>query len=215
MPDSSTSATVSNEESATPSGPPRKRSKQGHGSRVYANFRSAVTSIQIHRRYSLLAASGVFIGAMVVMATSIVVQSSNILFSLHLYAQVVKVLLVSIGAVSFVSGGLIMRSVLLAAEIERLREFGIRLVIGARRRDICTQLLFEVLLLSVTGGVSGSVCGLLIGFVLTSLLRLPFIVHPVLMVLLASASIVPGPMCALYPVLRASHVDPERMLRSG
>jgi ABC-type antimicrobial peptide transport system permease subunit len=149
-----------------------------------------------------------FVGAMVVMATAIVVQSTNTLFSFRLYAQLVIILLVSIGAISFV----IMLNILLSAGIERSREFDMRLVVGARRRDVRNQLLFEALFLSVIGGVSGSVCGLLTGFVLTSLLGLPYILHPVSLVLLVSASVVSGTLGGVYPAVRVSHRDLERML---
>ncbi len=208
----STSSAPSQEKSEPSSTAGKTRPKQGHGSRTYANFRSAIASICTHRRYGLLAVSGVFIGAMVVMATDIVTHSTNTLFSLRLYAQVITMLLVSIGGVSFIAGALIMMNILLAEGIERAREFGMRLVVGARRRDIRSQLLFEALLLSVIGGASGSACGLLIGFVLTSLLRLPYTVHPVSLVLLVGTSVASGMLGGVYPALRVSRLDVERML---
>ena len=183
----------------------RTRPKQGYGSRTYANFRSAIASLRTHRHSSLLAVSGVFMGAMVVMATDIVVQSTTTLFSLHLYAQVITILLGSIGGVSFVAGGLILMNILIAAGSERSREFCIRLVVGARRHDIRNQLLFEAFLLSVIGGVSGSACGLLAGFVLTSLLQLPYTMHPAVMGLLVSTSVVSGTLGGIYPAVRVSH----------
>ncbi len=200
----STSSAPSQEESASSSGADRTRPKQGHGSRAYANFWSAIASIGAHRRSSLLAVSGVFIGAMVVMASAIVIQSTTTLFSLALYGQVIQILLVGIGGVSFVAGGLILMNMLLMEGVERSREFGMRLVIGARRRDIRNQLLFEALLLSVSGGVSGSACGVLIGFVLTSLLHLSWSVQPIPLVLLVSASVVSGTLGGVYPAVRVS-----------
>jgi len=195
----------SSAESAVSSSVGRTRPKQGHGSRTYANFRSALAAIWMYKRSSFLAVSGVFIGAMIVMATDRVVQSTNTLFSLHLYAQVATLLLVSIGGVSFTAGGLILMSIFLVEGIERSQEFAMRLVVGARRRDLRDQLLFEALFLSVIGGVSGSTCGLLAGFLFTFLLHLPWIMHPVSLVLLVSASVVAGTLGGVYPAVRSSH----------
>ena len=200
----STSPVPSQKESEPSSGTGRTRPKRGSGSRTYANFRSAIASIWTYRRSSLLAISGVFVGALVVMTTDIVVQSTDTLFSLHLYAQVIAILLVSIGGVSFAAGGLILMNVFLAAGIERSQEFSIRLVVGARHRDIHAQLLFEVLLLSIIGGVSGSVCGILTGFALTVALSLPCIVHPVSLLLLVSTSVVAGIVGGIYPAARTA-----------
>jgi putative ABC transport system permease protein len=151
---------------------------------------------------------------MVVMTTDMVIQSTDTLFPLHLYTQLITILLVSITGISFAAGSFIMMNVLLAAGIERLWEFGIRLVIGARRRDILYQLLFEAFLLSTVGGVSGGACGLLIGFALTSLLGVPYAMHPVPIVLLIGASVISGTVGGLYPALKAAQQSVERMLHS-
>lgn len=212
MPELSALSPVSQEEHAPSTCVEGMRSRQGNGSRTYANFSSAITSMRMHQRGSLLAISAIGLGAMLVMAMAILVQGANTLHVTHVYTRVMTILLVSIGGGAFAGGGLIMMNILLAEGMERAREFGIRLVVGARRRDIRDQFLFEALLLSLIGGVSGSGWGLLIGFLLTSLFQLPFIVDPMLTALLVSASVVPGIVGGLHPALKISHLNFERVL---
>jgi ABC-type antimicrobial peptide transport system permease subunit len=166
-----------------------------------------MAAIWIYKRNSLLAASGVFSGGMVVLATDTVIRSTHALFALHLYAQVITILLISSNGIAFVSASLIMINGMHMAGIGRAWEFGMRLVIGARRRDILYQLLCEAFLLSVIGGVSGSMLGLLIGFVLTVLLHLPWIVQPVSLGLLISAAVISGTIGGLYPALKIAQQD--------
>ncbi len=203
MPDIATAAPVVVAEKAVAREVLGKRPRQGSGSRIYASFRSAIASLLAYRNEGLRAMMSVFSAAMVVMVTYMLLYDAHALLHIHFNAQERLLLLVGIGGVSFAAGGLIMMKVLLTLGKERSREFAVRLVVGARRCDVRNQLLFEVLLLSVIGGISGSACGLFSGFVLTLLLRLPLSVHPVQLLLLVGASIVPGIVCGLYPVRRA------------
>jgi FtsX-like permease family len=224
MPDISTSAPVSTQEKGTTAAPVSTQEKgtaaktggirprQGSGSRMYANFSSAITALRTDPRYGLQAMTAVFSAAMVVMATYILLYYGPTLLYMHLNAQTKMLLLASISGISFAVGGLIMMKVLLTAGRERSREFAIRLVVGARRCDVRNQLLFEVLLLSVVGGISGNACGLCIGFVLTLLLQLPFSVNSVQLLLLISASFVPGIVYGLYAVQRILGQDFAQVL---
>jgi hypothetical protein len=224
MPDISTSAPVSNQEKVTTAAPVSNQEKitaaktggirprQGSRSRMYANFSSAITVLRTRPRYGLQAIAAVFSAAMVVMATYILLYYAPMLFHMHLNVQMRMLLLASISGISFAAGGLMMMKVLLKVGGERSREFAIRLVVGARRCDVRNQLLFEVLLLSVAGGVSGNVCGLCIGFVLTLLLQLSFSVNPVHLLLLISASVIPGIVYGLYSVRRILGQDFAQVL---
>ena len=62
-------------------------------------------------------------------------------------------------------GGIVVMNMMLASVTERTREIGIRLAIGATRRDILTQFLFEALLLTIAGGI----CGVTFAFLLIEL----------------------------------------------
>ncbi len=214
MPELSTVSPASVEEQADASSAGGVRPRQGKGSKTYANFSSAITSLLAYRRSSLLAILAILIGAMLVMAMAILIQGANTPFATRLYARVMTILLISIGGGVFVASGLILMNIQLAVGMERSREFSIRLVVGARRCDIRNQILFEALLLSLIGGASGSGWGLLIGFLFTLLLQLPFVINPLVIVFLVSASVVPGIACGFYPALKIAHQDFERMLRA-
>lgn len=212
MPDSATVAPAVELEKVPATKVLGKRPRQGSGSKLYANFRSAIASLLAYRYYGLRAIASVFSAAMVVMVTYILLYYAYTMLHIDLNVQERMLLLVGVSGISFAAGCLMMMKVLLTLGKERSREFAVRLVIGARRCDVRDQLLFEVLLLSVAGGVSGSICGLCSGFVLIWLLQLPLSVHPVQLLMLVGASIVPGIVCGLYPVRRVLGLDVVQML---
>ncbi|MBA2396547.1 MAG: FtsX-like permease family protein [Ktedonobacteraceae bacterium] len=211
MPDSA-SSTYAAPDLEKASQPVEKRPRQGSGSRTYANFRSAISTLRIQRRYTFQAIASTFSAATIVMALYILQYHTNTLLHHHVNVRVRLLLMAGIGAVSFATGGLIMGKVLLKVGRKRTREFGIGLVIGARHCDIRNQLLFEALFLNVAGGVLGNACGLCIGFAVIALLQLPFIVDPMLLLLLVGVSIVPGLLCSFYAIRKILRMDFENAL---
>ena len=75
-----------------------------------------------------------------------------------------SVLLASVALVSLVTGGIGILNIMLVSVTERTKEIGIRMAVGARRRDILLQFLFEAMGLSVFGGVAGVMLGLVAAF---------------------------------------------------
>ena len=75
-----------------------------------------------------------------------------------------------VGVVSLVTGGIVIANILLASVEQRTREIGLRMSIGARRRDILQQFLLEALML----GLLGASAGVLVGLGLPLLARLLF-----------------------------------------
>jgi ABC-type antimicrobial peptide transport system permease subunit len=79
-------------------------------------------------------------------------------------ARTLSVLLASVALVSLVTGGIGILNIMLVSVTERTKEIGIRMAVGARRRDILLQFLFEAMGLSVFGGVAGVMLGLVAAF---------------------------------------------------
>ncbi|MGH2517217.1 MAG: ABC transporter permease [Ktedonobacterales bacterium] len=141
-------------------------------------------------------------------------NAAQLVATAQTFAQTLTFLLVGIAAISLLVGGIGIMNIMLVSVTERTREIGIRIAIGARRRDIRNQFLIEALTLSGVGGVIGIGIGLTLGSILSSAFGLPFAfsVVPVLLAFVVSAGI--GIVFGLYPAVRASHLDPIEALRT-
>ena len=128
--------------------------------------------------------------------------------------QILTALLVGIAAISLTVGGIGIMNIMLVSVVERTWEIGIRMSIGARRRDIRSQFLIEAILLCLIGGLVGLLLGLLIGWAVTRASQLPFVVTPVTLLLPFCVSTGIAIVFGLYPAIRASHLDPIEALRT-
>ncbi len=121
---------------------------------------------------------------------------------------------VALAAVSLVIGGIGIANVMIISVTERTREIGVRLAIGARRRDVLLQFLLEAGFLSVCGGILGVALSLGLGLLLKLVLTGSSAVPPAWAVGagIASALIV-GLVAGFLPARRASRMDPVEALR--
>ncbi len=123
------------------------------------------------------------------------------------------VVTIGVAAISLLVGGIVIMNIMLVSVTERTREIGIRMALGARRRDILSQFLVESTTLSLSGGLVGIVLGgglaLLVGAIspLPAALSLP----AVLMGILMSTGV--GVFFGSYPAVRAARLDPIEALR--
>jgi ABC-type antimicrobial peptide transport system permease subunit len=123
-------------------------------------------------------------------------------------SAVLTVLLIGIAAISLAVGGIGIMNIMLVSVTERTREIGIRIAVGARRRDIRNQFLVEAVMLSAVGGVIGIILGLGGGLALTLGLKLPFVLSPIPALVAFSVSAAVGIAFGLYPAVRAARLDP-------
>ncbi|MCU0659340.1 MAG: ABC transporter permease [Polyangiaceae bacterium] len=122
-------------------------------------------------------------------------------------------LLASIAAVSLLVGGIGIMNIMLVSVTERTREVGLRMAIGARRRDILAQFLTEALVLSAIGGLLGVGIGLLVAQQLASRFGWQTLVRPDIVLTSVVFSGVVGIVFGLYPARKAASLDPIEALR--
>ena len=122
-------------------------------------------------------------------------------------AKQMSTLLISVAAIVLIVGGIGIMNVLFVSIKERTREIGILKSIGARRRDILLEFLLEAIVISVGGGVIGTVLGMaampLLG--LLSISALPTVEGALLGLIFSMAT---GTFFGYYPALKASRLKP-------
>ncbi|MFQ5509936.1 MAG: ABC transporter permease [Leptospirillia bacterium] len=128
-------------------------------------------------------------------------------------ARVFTWLLGSIASVSLLVGGIGIMNIMLVSVTERTREIGIRMALGARRRDILWQFLLEALVLSGAGGLLGIVLGLAASVVLAQSSDLPVALTPWSVVVAFGFAGLVGIFFGLYPARKASALKPIEALR--
>jgi len=128
-------------------------------------------------------------------------------------SSMMTMLLTVIASISLLVGGIGIMNIMLVAVSERTREIGLRLAIGARRRDILMQFLVEAITLSGTGGIIGIGLGITAASVLAKTYHWPVMISPasVLIALVFSAGV--GIFFGFYPAWRAARLNPIDSLR--
>ena len=121
--------------------------------------------------------------------------------------------LVGVVALSLVVGGIVIMNIMLMVVTERTREIGLRKALGARRSDITTQILTESVVLSIFGGIVGTIFGALIAIGISRLTPIPASIQLWSVVLGISITALVGLFFGLYPAMQAARLDPIEALR--
>jgi putative ABC transport system permease protein len=135
---------------------------------------------------------------------------------LNLYRQVTSgifAVLVGIVALSLVVGGIVIMNIMLMVVSERTREIGLRKALGAKRKDIMTQVLTESITLSTFGGMIGIGLGSLAATAIAAFTPLPARLEMWSVVLGIGITAAVGLFFGAYPASRAASLDPIEALR--
>jgi len=127
--------------------------------------------------------------------------------------QVLTMLLGAVAAVSLLVGGIGIMNIMLVSVTERTREIGIRLAIGALGREVLLQFLVEAVVLSSFGGLLGIALAIFASLGLASLLQVPFVLEPAIVLLAFLFSAAVGVIFGYFPARRAAQLDPIDALR--
>jgi putative ABC transport system permease protein len=128
-------------------------------------------------------------------------------------SRMMSTLLAVIASISLVVGGIGIMNIMLVAVSERTREIGLRMAVGARRRDIMGQFLAEAVTLSAAGGALGVGLGVFAARVLAKANRWPVEISPASVVIALVFSAGVGIFFGFYPAFRASRLNPIESLR--
>ncbi len=128
-------------------------------------------------------------------------------------ARTLSLLLAAVAAVSLLVGGIGVMNIMLVSVTERTREIGLRLAVGARRRDILRQFLLEAVLLALLGGAVGVLVGIGLAHSLAGLAGWPVLIQWDAVALAVTVSALTGLFFGYYPARRAASLDPITALR--
>ena len=143
-----------------------------------------------------------------------VMNQSQIIATASQTSKTLTTLLAAIAGVSLLVGGIGIMNIMLVSVTERTREIGIRLSVGARKRDIMLQFLAESVILSMLGGAMGIALAFLITWLLRTVMSVPTVVLPGIVAASAGFAAAVGIFFGYYPARKAANLYPIDALRS-
>jgi putative ABC transport system permease protein len=119
----------------------------------------------------------------------------------------------AIAGISLLVGGIGIMNIMLASVLERIKEIGLRLSIGAKKSDVVQQFLFEAIMISVSGGLIGVLLGVSLAFVVSEFASIPTIITLSSIILSFGVAATVGLIFGIAPARRAASQDPITSLR--
>ncbi|MBV9937681.1 MAG: ABC transporter permease [Acidobacteriaceae bacterium] len=129
-------------------------------------------------------------------------------------ATVLTIVLIIVSAIALVISGIGIMNIMLVTVTERTREIGLRMAVGASRREVLLQFLVESVMISLAGGTVGIVIGLLLPLsvrLFTNQVQVP--ISPLSVLVAFAVSFMVGVGFGLLPARRASQLNPTEALR--
>ena len=127
--------------------------------------------------------------------------------------DIFNIVLGFIAGISLLVGGIGIMNIMLASVLERIKEIGIRLSMGATPTDIVQQFLFEAVLISVTGGIIGVILGLTISLLIPQFFDIKTQITVWSIFISFTVAALTGLIFGINPARNASKQDPIKSLR--
>jgi putative ABC transport system permease protein len=119
----------------------------------------------------------------------------------------------AIAGISLLVGGIGIMNIMLASVMERIKEIGLRLAIGARKLDIILQFVNEAVMISISGGIIGIFLGIIMATIVSRVAEIPTIISPTSILLSFGVAATVGLIFGITPAKRAAEQDPITSLR--
>ena len=128
-------------------------------------------------------------------------------------SRIMTILLGSIASISLIVGGIGIMNIMLVSVIERTKEIGIRMAVGAKQKDIMIHFVIEALMLSIFGGSAGILLGIGMLKIASTLTNMQTFVSTSAILIAFLFSAVVGVFFGYYPAKKASRLNPIEALR--
>jgi putative ABC transport system permease protein len=119
----------------------------------------------------------------------------------------------AIAGISLLVGGIGIMNIMLASVLERIKEIGLRLSIGAKKSDVTQQFLFEAMMISISGGLIGVILGVSMAFIVSEFAEIPTAISFSSIILSFGVAATVGLIFGIAPARKAASQDPITSLR--
>ncbi len=141
-------------------------------------------------------------------------SSTDLLETLTSVTETFTLLLAGIAGISLLVGGIGIMNVMLMSVLERTREIGLRKALGAKKKYLIMQFLFEAVLITVIGGLIGLLLGIAASKVLSYFFDFSTSISTSSVMMAIGVSTAIGLIFGIYPANKASKLQPIEALRS-
>jgi putative ABC transport system permease protein len=142
-----------------------------------------------------------------------IIKQEQILDTFNQITGIFFIVMIGLSSVALLVGGVGVIAIMMISVTERTREIGVRKALGARRREILWQFLFEASTLTLVGAAVGMVFGALGSWILRTATPIPADIQPGAVVAALVMAAIAGVFFGLFPAWRASRLDPVEALR--